>query len=122
VKIYNRNELLPRFWWLFPWATARELHRIAKASLNWGDDADLALDLQSRVIADQSAEISRLRLRLEDLNEDILRGRAITPDAYPFNPTPTPEAPSPAKGQQEAKAYLPVDPEDPLASQGPIRT
>ena len=122
MKIYNRNELLPRFWWLFPWATSRELHRIAKALLDWGDDADLALDLQSRVIADQSAEISRLRFRLEDLNEDILRGRAITPDAFPVNPTPTSEAPSPAKGQQEALTYLPVDPEDPLASQGPIRT
>jgi hypothetical protein len=85
MKIYNRNELLPRFWWVFPWATARELNRIAKASLEWGDDADLALDLQARIIEDQSAEISRLRLRLEDLNEDILRGRAITPDAYPVN-------------------------------------
>lgn len=88
MKIYNRNELLPRFWWVFPWATARELHRIAKASLEWGDDADLALSLQSRVIADQSAEISRLRLRLEDLNEEILRGRAIVPDARPVCKSP----------------------------------
>jgi hypothetical protein len=122
VKIYNRNDMLPPFWWVFPWATARELHRIAKATLDWGDSADLALDLQARIIEDQSAEISRLRLRLEDLNEEILRGRAITPDAYPFNPTPTPEASRPAKGQQEGLSYLPVDPEDPLASQGPIRT
>lgn len=88
MKIYNRNEMLPTFWWLFPWATARELHRIAKASLEWGDDADLALSLQARVIADQSAEISRLRLRLEDLNEEIVRGRAIVPDAYPVAKSP----------------------------------
>lgn len=88
MKIYNRNELLPRFWWVFPWATSRELHRIAKALLDWGDDADLALSLQSRVIADQSAEISRLRLRLEDLNEEILRGRAIVPDATPVGKSP----------------------------------
>ena len=83
MKIYDRNDMLPALWWLFPWATARELHRIAKASLEWGDDADKALEIQSRVIADQSAEISRLRLRLEDLNEEILRGRAIVPDASP---------------------------------------
>ena len=88
MKIYNRNDMLPRFWWLFPWATARELHRIAKASLNWGDEADRALEIQARVITDQSAEIARLRLRLEDLHDDIIRGRAITPDAYPVAKSP----------------------------------
>lgn len=88
MKIYDRNDMLPRFWWVFPWATARELHRIAKATLEWGDDADRALEIQSRVIADQSAEISRLRLRLEDLHEDIVRGRAVVPDARPVAMSP----------------------------------
>jgi hypothetical protein len=85
MKIYDRNNMLSRFWWLSPWATARELHRIAKASLNWGDDADRALEIQARVIEDQSAEISRLRLRLEDLHDDIMRGRACVPDATPVD-------------------------------------
>lgn len=102
MKIYDRNDMLPRFWWVFPWATARELHRIVKATLEWGDDADRALEIQSRVIADQSAEISRLRLRLEDLHEDIVRGRAVVPDASPVGFTPTPEAQNPATGQPKA--------------------
>jgi hypothetical protein len=83
MKIYDRNDMLPQLWWLSPWSAARELHRISKALLEWGDDADRALEIQARVIEDQSAEISRLRLRLEDLHDDIIRGRAITPDAFP---------------------------------------
>lgn len=118
MKIYDRNDMLPRLWWLFPWATARELHRIAKASLNWGDDADRALGIQSRVIEDQSAEISRLRRQLEDLHDDIIRGRAITPDARPVSPTPTPEPENPATGQQEAFDGLPREARDPL---NPVR-
>lgn len=108
MKIYDRNNMLSRFWWLFPWATARELHRIAKASLNWGDEADMALGIQARVIDDQSAEISRLRRQLEDLHDDIIRGRACIPDASPVSPTPTPEASSPATGQQEGESYLSI--------------
>mgnify|MGYP000284677259 CR=1 FL=1 len=88
MKTYDRNEMLPRLWWLFPWATARELHRIVKALLEWGDDADRALEIQSRVIADQSGEIARLRRQVEDLHDDILRGRAIVPDAHPVGKSP----------------------------------
>lgn len=88
MKIYDRNDMLPRFWWVFPWTTVRELHRIAKASLDWGDCADRALELQSRIITDQSDEISRLRLRLEDLHEDIVLGRAVIPDARPVEMSP----------------------------------
>lgn len=83
MKIYDRNEMLPRLWWLFPWATARELHRIAKASLEWGDLADGALGVQERVIADQSEEIRRLRERVADLYDDIVAGRACVADATP---------------------------------------
>ena len=95
MKIYDRNDMLPRFWWLFPWGAARELHRIAKASLEWGDEADRALSISSRVIREQSSEIRQLRLRLEDLNEEILRGRIVIPDASPVEMSPeTPYNPS----------------------------
>ena len=94
MKIYDRNDMLPRFWWLFPWSAVRELHRIAKASLEWGDEADRALAISSRVMREQSAEIWHLRRRLEDLNEEILRGRAVIPDAHPVQQSPeTPHNP-----------------------------
>jgi len=83
MKIYDRNEMLPRLWWLFPWATACELHRIAKASLEWGDHADRGLEIQARVIDDQSGEIRRLRERVSDLYDDIMAGRACVADATP---------------------------------------
>jgi len=88
MKIFHRDDMLPRFWWLFPWTAARELHRIAKASLEWGDEADSALAISSRVMREQSAEIRHLRRQLEDLNEEILRGRAVIPDAYPVAMSP----------------------------------
>jgi len=109
MKTYDRNNLLPRLWWLFPWATTRELSRITKALLEWGDDADRALELQARVITDQSAEISRLRLQLEDLHDDIIRGRAITPDAYPEGGSPTPEGESPATSQPRGLVAQPEE-------------
>lgn len=83
MKTYDRNNLLPRFWWLFPWATARELAHIARASVEWGDLADRQLAIDERVIREQSEEIRRLRERVADLYEDILRGRACVPDATP---------------------------------------
>jgi hypothetical protein len=88
VKIYDRNDMLPRFWWLFPWGAARELHRIANASLEWGDEADRALAISSRVMREQSSEIRHLRRQLEDLNEEILRGRIVIPDARPVEMSP----------------------------------
>lgn len=119
MKTYDRNNLLPRLWWLFPWATTRELARIAKALLEWGDEADRALGLQARVITDQSAEISGLRLRLEDLYDDIIRGRAITPDAYPEGGSPTPEGENPATSQPRGLSGFPREAQDPL---NPVRT
>ena len=102
MKIYDRNDMLPRFWWLFPWSAARELHRIAMASLAWGDEADRALAISSRVMREQSAEIRHLRRQLEDLNEEILRGRAVVPDASPVSLTPNSDAQNPATGHSEA--------------------
>ena len=57
---------MPRFWWLVPWAYARELHRTANALRALSDRLDDAVTLQSHVIADQSEEIANLRRILED--------------------------------------------------------
>ena len=83
MKIYDRNNLLPRFWWLSPWSTARELERIARCQLEWADNADRQLAIDERVLCDQSDEIRRLRERVADLYDDIIRGRACNPDATP---------------------------------------
>ena len=83
MKIHQQNNLLPRFWWLFPWATARELNRIAKAQLVWNCNAARQLDIDYRVLKEQSEEIRRLRERVADLYDDIIRGRACNPDATP---------------------------------------
>jgi predicted KAP-like P-loop ATPase len=48
------------------------------------DRQDDALSLQAHIIADQSEEIHFLRQRLDDLNDAIIRGSAITPDAGPI--------------------------------------
>jgi len=39
--------------------------------------------MQAHIIVDQSEEIANLRRRVEDLNEAIIAGKAITPDAQP---------------------------------------
>jgi len=75
---------MPRFWYLNPWATARYLHSAAVALKAYADRVDRALDLQARVISDQSAEIVRLRRRVTDLHDSIVAGRAIISDAEPF--------------------------------------
>ena len=79
-----RPDSMPRLWWLNPWAAARYLHAAAVALKAYADRADRALDLQARVITDQSAEIVRLRRRVTDLHDAIVAGRAIVPDAQPF--------------------------------------
>jgi len=79
-----RPDHLPRFWWINPWTTALELHRIINALVEWGDLADHQLSIDSRVIQDQSAEIRKLRERVADLYDDILAGRACNPDAKPI--------------------------------------
>jgi hypothetical protein len=56
-----RPDSLPRFWWLFPWSIARQLHKNAVALKAMTDRLDDALTLQSHVISDQSEEIANLR-------------------------------------------------------------
>ena len=73
----------PRLWWLFPWSYARTLHMAANALRAMCDRQDQALTMQAHIIADQSEEISFLRQRVDDLNDSIIRGKAITPDAHP---------------------------------------
>ena len=100
MKICGRNNLLPLLWWLSPWASACELNRIARAALEWGDLADLQLAIDERVIKEQSEEIRRLRQRVADLYDDIIRGKACNPDAYPVEERVGP-------GNQKASTVLP---------------
>ena len=80
-----RPDSMPRLWGLNPWASARYLHAAAVALKAYADRVDRALDMQARVICDQSAEIVRLRRRVADLHDSIILGRSITPDAQPFD-------------------------------------
>jgi hypothetical protein len=77
-----RPDSMPRFWWLVPWAYARQLHRTANALRALSDRLDDAVSLQERIIVDQSEEIANLRQHLRNLDDAITRG-AITPDAHP---------------------------------------
>jgi hypothetical protein len=43
------------------------------------------LDLQSRTIAKQAADIKLLQARVRDQDDAIIKGTAITPDAYPHD-------------------------------------
>ena len=78
-----RPHAKPTLWWLFPWSYARTLHTAANALRALSDRQDEALTMQAHIIADQSEEIANLRRRVEDLNEAIIAGKAITPDAHP---------------------------------------
>ena len=106
-----RPRTMPRFWWLCPWAYARVLHTSANAVKAYADRLDDILDIQRSIIEDQSKEISRLkdqvnywqveaktdnarwlrtleendalRKRIADLDDAIIAGKAITPDAEP---------------------------------------
>jgi len=73
----------PPFWWLVPWAYACELHRAANAVKAYADRLDDLLDLQRRTIAKQAADIKLLQARVRDQDDAIIKGTAITPDAYP---------------------------------------
>jgi predicted KAP-like P-loop ATPase len=79
-----RPNTKPPLWWLFPWSYAQTLHMAANALKALCDRQDDALTLQAHIIADQSEEIHFLRQRLDDLNDAIIRGSAITPDAGPI--------------------------------------
>jgi len=78
-----RPNKMPRFWWLCPWAYARTLHMSANAVKAYADRLDDILDIQRSIIEDQSKEIRALKARVADLNDAIIRGTAITPDAHP---------------------------------------
>jgi hypothetical protein len=62
-----RPDSLPRFWWLFPWSIARQLHKNANALKAMADRLDDAMTLQYHVISDQSEDIANLRAEAERL-------------------------------------------------------
>jgi hypothetical protein len=74
----------PPFWWLFPWAYARELHRAANAVKSYADRLDDLLDIQRSIIEEQAADIRMLKARIADQNDAIISGKAIIPDAQPY--------------------------------------
>jgi hypothetical protein len=106
-----RPDSMPRFWWLVPWAYARQLHRNANALRALADRLDEAVTMQSHIISDQSEEIANLRQQvtaaersrehwiakhdrayavamhnervIADMESRIIRG-AITPDPKPI--------------------------------------
>ena len=58
---------LPPLWWLNPWAYARSWHSALWAVKDYADRADRALDLQTRVMEDQSKEIQTLRRQVREV-------------------------------------------------------
>jgi deoxyribose-phosphate aldolase len=76
-----KTSAMPSFWWLNPWRTAVELHKAVAAFKTYADRVDMLVDIQSRVIDDQSAEIRNLRERVAQLHDAITAGGAIVPDA-----------------------------------------
>jgi len=78
-----RPNKMPRLWWLFPWAYARTLHMSANALKAYADRLEDLHDLQRTIIEDQAADIRLLRQRVRDQDDAIIKGTAITPDAYP---------------------------------------
>ena len=78
-----RPNTKPPLWWLFPWSYARTLHISANAVKAYADRLEDMLDLQSRTIKRQAADIAALRQRVADQDDAIIKGTAITPDATP---------------------------------------
>ena len=78
-----RPNTKPPLWWLFPWSYARTLHMSANALKAYADRLDDLLDIQRGIIETKDAEFRTLKLRIADQNDAIIRGSAITPDAYP---------------------------------------
>lgn len=78
-----RPNKMPAFWWLVPWAYARTLHMSANALKAYADRLEDLHDLQRTIIEDQAADIRLLRQRVRDQDDAIIKGTAITPDAYP---------------------------------------
>ncbi len=80
-----RPNKMPAFWWLVPWAYARTLHMSANALKAYADQADRTIELQIRIIEDKNDEIEYLRQRVADLNDAVIAGKAIIPDAHPHD-------------------------------------
>jgi hypothetical protein len=78
-----RPHKMPAFWWVCPWAYARTLHMSANALKAYADRLEDILDLQRRTMAKQAADIKLLQARVRDQDDAIIKGTAITPDAYP---------------------------------------
>lgn len=78
-----KPDSMPRLWWLNPWAAARYLHSAATALKDYADQADRCIEMQIRIIEDKNAEIEYLRQRVADLNDAVISGKAIIPDAKP---------------------------------------
>jgi hypothetical protein len=78
-----RPNTKPPFWWLFPWAYARTLHMSANALKAYADRLDDILAIQRSLIEEQAADIRLLKARVRDQDDAIIKGTAITPDAYP---------------------------------------
>jgi hypothetical protein len=78
-----RPNKMPTFWWLVPWAYARTLHMSANAVKAYADRLDDILDIQRGIIEQQAADIRLLKARVRDQDDAIIKGTAITPDAYP---------------------------------------
>lgn len=53
-----RPTMMPRLWWLNPWATALYLHSAATALKAYADRADLLIKTQAAVIDDLKDELS----------------------------------------------------------------
>jgi len=66
-----RPDSMPRFWWIVPWAYARQLYRNANALRALADRLDDAMTLQSHIISDQSEEIANLRTEAERLAGNV---------------------------------------------------
>jgi len=78
-----RPNKMPAFWWVCPWAYARTLHMSANAVKAYADRLEDLHDLQRGIIEDQAADLRMLRQRVRDQDDASIKGRAITPDAYP---------------------------------------
>jgi hypothetical protein len=55
----------------------------ANAVKAYADRLDDILDIQRGIIEQQAADIRLLKQRVRDQDDAIIKGTAITPDAYP---------------------------------------
>jgi hypothetical protein len=65
-----KPDSLPPLWWLFPWSICRQLHRNCNALKAYADRLEDILDIQRGIIEQQ--------------DDAIIKGTAITADARPY--------------------------------------